>query len=204
MAAKVMRMDYFFLPVKEWDGIIDLDTPLEKIREEIFAGLPFCYNAIHDIESAWWVGIWMLFFHIPKGHTESSQISSQRQHQIDRVFSGTLVAFDLRLQILEHQGTFVNTVVRWISSEFSPAVRVLDRVRLLLLKIFRIVEETLPDGLGKLSETAQPRRDSHQVAFPGGPEEDIYKPIQDAFLKAKEIYESRKTEIVRIQARERN
>ena len=113
------------------------------------------------------------------------------------------IAFDLRFRILEYPGTFMDTVIRWISTEFSPAVRVFDRVRLLVLKIYRAVEETFPDGLGKLSEKAHPRRGGYQVAFPGGPEEDVYKPIQDVFLRAKEIFESRKTEIVRVQAGER-
>lgn len=90
MAAEVMEMKFAFHSPREWDGILDLDQPLEKIREELITRLPFCFNAIHDIESAWWVGIWMLFHHMPKGHTELSQISSEHQRQTDRVFSGNI------------------------------------------------------------------------------------------------------------------
>jgi hypothetical protein len=201
MAVEAMRMEFTFHPVKEWNPALDIDKPYEKIKEELFIGLPFCYNATHDIESAWWVGVWMLFFHMPKGYTESNQISSERQRQTDRVFSGTL-NFDYRLRVLETPGTFVETTIGWISKEWSPAVGVFDRVRHLLLKIYRDLEETFPDGVGNLSEKAQARQDGHHVAFPGGPEEDIYKPIHDAFLAAKELYESRETEIVRVQARE--
>jgi hypothetical protein len=201
MAAEVMQMEFTFRPVKEWNRTLDIDKSYERIKEELLIDLPFCYNAIHDIESAWWVGVWMLFFHMPKGYIESNQISRERQRQTDRLFSGTFT-FGHRLHVLESEGTFVKSTVGWASKEWSPAVGVFDRVRRLLLKIYRNLEETFPDGLGKLSEKAQACQDGHHVAFPGGPKEDIYKPIQDAFLAAKELYESRKTEIIRVKAGE--
>jgi hypothetical protein len=194
MAAEVMQMEFVFRPIPEWIPTFDIDKALAQIIKDV----PFCYNAIHDIESAWWVGVWMLFFHMPKGHTESSKISSERQRRTDQVFPGTL-NFDGRLQILECPPIFVRTTVGWISRECLPAVGVFDNMRRRILKIYGDLEETFPDGLGKLSEKAQACQDGHHIAFPGGPEEDIYKPIQDAFLEAKELYESRKTEIVRVQ-----
>ena len=195
MAIEVMQMEFAFRPLPEWTPILDITEDYED------ENLPFCYNAIHDIESAWWVGFWMLFFNIPKGYAESSKISNQRQFKTDWVFPDTSNCGD-RFLILDRPHIFARTTKGWISDECLPAVRVFDHVRFLLLTIYRNLEETFPDGLGKLSEKAQAHQDGHHVAFPGGPEEDIYKPIEDAFLSAKELYESRKTEIVRVRAGE--
>ena len=179
-------------PQPEWTSFFDIDEELE-----VFEFLPFCYNAIHDIESAWWVGIWMLFSHIPKGHTESSEISNIHQRATNWLFPGVF-NFDGRFEMLQCRHVFSQSTVEWISKEFLPAFRVLDHVRLWVMKFYHDLERTFPDGLGKLSEKAQVHPDGHHDAFPGGPDEGIYKPIQDAFLQAKELYESRKTEIVRI------
>ena len=199
MATEVMRMEFTFRPRREWVPILDITKKVEKIVED----LPFCYNAIHDIESAWWVGVWMLFFHMPKGHTESSQISNERQFRTDMIFTGTS-NFGNRLQTFESPQSFVRTTAGWISEECLPAVGVFDNVRDLILTTYLNLEKTFPDGLGKLSEKAQAHPDGHHDSFPGGPEEDIYKPIQDAFIEAEEFYGSRKTEIVPVRAGERD
>jgi len=110
MAVEVMELEFFFCP------------PLD---EGIWAPeqLPFHYNAMHDIESAWWIGLWMLFFRKPKGHSESSEITSERRCETDRVFSGYLRG-DGKLLYLKQPGYFFkNTCLRkstTISKKHSP------------------------------------------------------------------------------------
>ena len=192
MAAEVMRTKFLFRPVPPFDFDINKKRKVVEV-------LPFCYNAIHDIESAWWVGVWMLFFYMPKGYNESSQISSERRHETDMIFPGTFNSA-CRLEILRCPDLFEQSFGEWISEECFPAVNVFEYVRLWLLKFYRDLEKTFPDGLGKLSEKAQAYPDGHHDAFPGSPDdsEAIYKLIQDAFLEVKELYELRKTEIVGI------
>jgi hypothetical protein len=197
MAAEVVEERFLFHwhPSKKFDLSTSLEEELKAPMPKL---LPFHYNAIHDIESAWWIGLWMLFFHQPKGHSESSEIASQRQCETDRVFSGTFRYDAWKLLYLEQPDQFLDATIEWISEECLVAVEVLEDVRILLLEIFRNLEKTFPDGLSKLSDKAQVYQDGHHVAFPGGPEADIHKPIQDAFLTAKKRYESRKTELVRV------
>jgi hypothetical protein len=41
------------------------DVPPPFDIEEVFQAPEepqFRYNAVHDVESAWWVGVWMMFF----------------------------------------------------------------------------------------------------------------------------------------------
>jgi hypothetical protein len=193
MAAEVMELRFLFRPFRE----LDLSTPLDEV---IMAPrpkrLPCHYNAIHDIESAWWIGLWMLFFHKPKGHSDSSEIAGQRRCETDQVFSGTRDT--AKLLYLQQPGYFLGNTIEWISGECLAAVKVFEHVRTLLLEIYGNLEKAFPDGFSKLSDKAQVHQNGHRVAFPGGPEADIHKPIQDAFLMAKEEYCSRKTELVRV------
>jgi hypothetical protein len=202
MATEVMQMRFLFRPTGTPEWIPTLKFDINKACEQIVKDVPFYYNAIHDLESAWWVGIWMLFFYKPKGHTETSQKSSKRQHETNLAFSGKLNSCSCRFLYLEHRGSFLDVTTPWISNECWPAVNVIEYVRVLLKNIYRNLEKTFPNGLGKLSERAQAHTNGHHDAFPGGPGEDIYKPIQDAFLAAKEEYERHKIEIVYIPAGE--
>ena len=188
MAIEVMELTFYFCPPRE---------PRKAIRALRPKPLPFHYNAIHDIESAWWIGLWMLFFYKPKGHSESSEIASQRQCETERVFSGTFRYDAWKLLYLQTPDQFLDTTTEWISEECLDAVEVFEDVRILLLENYGNLEKTFPDGLSNLSDKAQVQKDGHHVAFPGGPEADIHKPIQDAFLTAKEMYDSRKIELVR-------
>jgi hypothetical protein len=191
MAAEVVEERFLFHwhPSKKFDLSTSLEEELKAPMPKL---LPFHYNAIHDIESAWWIGLWMLFFHQPKGHSESSEIASRRRYETDRAFSGG------KLLYLNEPKYFLKNTIEWISGEGLAAVKVFEYVRTLLLKIYHNLEKTFPDGFSKLSDKAQVHQNGHRVAFPGGPEADIHKPIQDAFLMAKEEYCSRKTELVRV------
>jgi len=53
------------------------------------------------------------------------------------------------------------------------------------------LERTFPNGLPMLSSQANP---ASGAAFPGGPVRDIYEPIQNLFLDAKNAYQD--TELV--------
>jgi hypothetical protein len=152
--------------------------------------LTFRYHALHDIEAAWWLGIWMLYFFRPKGYEESSETSKLRQDQTNAIFPGTLT-HQTRRQLFQLPGEFYDAVEDCITTEFKCAVEVLDAVRTLLLKLYQDLEKSFPDGLPKLSSPANP---ASGAAFPGGPTGDIYQPIKDLFLKAKDVHKD--TELV--------
>jgi hypothetical protein len=152
--------------------------------------LTFRYHALHDIESAWWLGVWVMYLFKPKGHEESSKTSKLRQDQTNAIFPGTLT-HRIRRELLEIQNEFYRTTGAWIAEESGCALEVLDDVRILLLKLYRDLEKSFPDGLPMLSSPANP---ASGAAFPGGPTGDIYQPIKDLFLKAKDVHKD--TELV--------
>ena len=161
--------------------------PVEIIAQQ-FLFLPyygpetkFRYNALHDIESAWWLGIWMMFFFMPDGHEESSQSSYNRQDQTLALFPGTL-SFHSRCLILEKDFEFIRSIRPWIAEVSVPAVQILENVRILVLQLYKDLEMTFPNNLSMLSSQADPASNN---VFPGGPVHDIYEPIIALFLEAK-------------------
>jgi hypothetical protein len=158
--------------------------------------LPFRYNALHDIESAWWLGVWMLYFFKPEGHEESSERSKRRQDETIDVFPGTLTS-DGRLLFLDRSNQFYNSTGAWIAAESERAVEILNGVRTLLRKLYVDLENTFPDNLPMLSSPANP---ASGAAFPGGPVGDIYRPIHDLFLVAKDTYKDTKLVSFKIEA----
>ena len=200
MAAEVMELEFLFRPSRKLNVSLStmLSAPIDKsFRAPRPEPAPFHYNAIHDIESAWWIGLWMLFFHKPRGHSESSRSARIRRDETNQIFSGPLYGAG-KLLYLKQPEYFFKSTLEWISDECLDAVEVFEDVRTLLLEVYHNLEKTFPDGLSKLSDKAQVHQNGHHVAFPGGPEADIHKPIQDAFLTAKEKYDSSKTELVRV------
>ena len=114
----------------------------------------FRYHALHDIESAWWLGVWMLHFYKPARHEESREISLLRQDETSRLFPGTLI-HEIRQLNLENRYQFMNATEAWIAEELNPAVDILNDIRILLLQHYLDLEQTFPNGLPMLS--------SHQV-----------------------------------------
>jgi hypothetical protein len=193
---RIVRGMYFLSITSTYDlqqGTIDF-MPVETIALEFLflnerpsfgrIETPFRYNALHDIESTWWLGVWMMYFFKPEGHEESSQISKLRQEETIDVFPGTLT-YSKRLLFLDRSNHFFNSTGAWIAAESERAVEILNEVRTLLRTLYVDLEETFPDNLPMLSSPANP---ASGAAFPGGPVSDIYQPIYDLFLAAKDAY----------------
>jgi hypothetical protein len=189
-------MRFLFRPINELWWYPSFNSDDAYMHATKVERLPFHYNAIHDIESAWWVGVWMLFFYKPKGHIESEEKSHNRKLEADLVFPGTL-NHSRRLLYLERPMEFFEFTTGWISEKFLPAVGGFDFVRVLLLKHYRHIEENFPDGLSKLSGEGEADHCPHN-AFPAGPPEDIYTPIKELFLRMKGRYNNIKLEAFKV------
>ncbi|KAJ4488373.1 hypothetical protein J3R30DRAFT_3730302 [Lentinula aciculospora] len=73
MAAETLVNRYLFTPAqRDLETITDeeIDFDLDRTRDDIdltcipvvTATLPFCYNPLHDLESIWWIIVYVLFF----------------------------------------------------------------------------------------------------------------------------------------------
>jgi hypothetical protein len=100
----------------------------------------------------------MIFFFKPGGYSEPEESSLNRQFETSRVFPGTLLT-DRRLYYVKDPAVFLSYSENWISEEFLSAVGAFDVVRTMLRNLYR---ETFPDGLSKLSATAD-RHNTREV-----------------------------------------
>ncbi|EED79482.1 predicted protein [Postia placenta Mad-698-R] len=88
MAAETMDREYLFLPVQleerstmeQCTAFILLNQRLNKTAAESTPNVgTFHHNYLHDIESMWWCGVWLLFFNCPKGYDEAQNDVEKRQ-----------------------------------------------------------------------------------------------------------------------------
>lgn len=159
---------------------------------------PFRYNALHDIESTWWLGIWMLYFFQPEGHEESTQSSNLRQVETDGIFPGVL-AHTGRLTFLTFQDYLFTCTEGWIAEVFTYAVEILNNVRLSLVDLYTELERTFPNGIPMLLSQANP---ASGAAFPGGPVIPIHEPVMRWFSEAKNRYRDTKLVPFKMEANE--
>lgn len=101
MAAETMDREYLFLPVQleerstmeQCTAFILLNQRLNKTAAESTPNVgTFHHNYLHDIESMWWCGVWLLFFNCPKGYDEAQNDVEKRQAATVRVFPEFLAA----------------------------------------------------------------------------------------------------------------
>jgi hypothetical protein len=73
MSVEIESLSYHHLPrLSQTLDISDLELEV--------AVLPFRYNPLHDVESIWWIGVWLLFCHRDTATTvETSLEDAQAQ-----------------------------------------------------------------------------------------------------------------------------
>ena len=135
MAAEVIRLEYLFRPTTVSSLLEDSDEEVEQ--------LPFRYYAMHDIESVWWLGVWMMFFFKPKGYPEPEDDSLRRQSEAKRVFPGDLSP-DRRFVYLYRPGEFKNSTYMWTSKKFSYTIKAFDVLRANLLNLYEEIKKNFP------------------------------------------------------------
>ncbi|KAJ3990862.1 hypothetical protein F5050DRAFT_1531532, partial [Lentinula boryana] len=57
-------------------------------EDELLNAVPFHHNPLHDLESVWWIIIYILFFN--DDEESLSPAPEARQHQMERLFDGQL------------------------------------------------------------------------------------------------------------------
>jgi hypothetical protein len=186
MAAEAIALRYLFYYEMPAAFLTDPTITFSQANQ-----LPFRHNALHDIESAWWVGVWMLFVYKPRGHNESNDQSQLRRTRKLYIFPGTL-DHGPRSFCLTWLGEFMNSTRDWIADDLLTAAKAFEQVRILLVDYYRDLEKTFPNGYHEMSKPANPKSGA---AFPGGPKEDIYEPMKDVLLYVMEYYQRQNTEL---------
>ncbi|KAJ3844024.1 hypothetical protein F5878DRAFT_193879 [Lentinula raphanica] len=98
----------------------------------------FYHNPLHDLESVWWIIIYLFFFNDDEG--SHSDDSDARQCQMERLFNGELENLARFMFLKEPDG--LDKARRYLSDSFESAFDLLDKLRKILKSAYRKFEST--------------------------------------------------------------
>ncbi|KAL5526061.1 hypothetical protein ACEPAG_7399 [Sanghuangporus baumii] len=154
MAIEVMEQEYLYRPQQGSSHIIEEDIDewlrVERLREYLKAmrnapRLPFVQNEGHDIESSWWIAIYILFYNADETLSKEEIKNCQYSRQVwtRRIFPGAfnMSARELFFKTVEH---FVDGVA-WLPSSYELAVASLLILRDVLNAYYVAFEKDFPN-----------------------------------------------------------
>ncbi|KAJ3976622.1 hypothetical protein EV361DRAFT_258153 [Lentinula raphanica] len=113
---------------------IDTETPVVSGKT---SHPSFSHNPLHDLESIWWILVYVLFFN--DDACKPSENSKTRQERMDELFHGTL-EIARRLLFLT-QSAHLDEAKGYLSPSFAPAIEVLKELALLLTAAYYTSEQ---------------------------------------------------------------
>ncbi|KAJ3996012.1 hypothetical protein F5050DRAFT_1822131 [Lentinula boryana] len=102
--------------------------------------LPFSYNPLHDLESIWWIIVYVLYFN--DDQCSPSQDSMCRQNKMNELFHGRLDVTN-RLLFLRDSGRLPDAK-KYLSPSFTPALKLLVQLAELLTSAYERSEKSYP------------------------------------------------------------
>ncbi|KAG9221354.1 hypothetical protein CCMSSC00406_0009931 [Pleurotus cornucopiae] len=141
MAVEVSLGAYQFepRPVAEDALVTATDIPVININPPFRH--PFRHNALHDLESIWWLALWSIFRYYPDHVGADPEALKNQRRGYETLFSPNIAVDKERMSVL-------NTRLPAIISSLSPPFYVMGqlalRLRNLLIFSYGIAEATLP------------------------------------------------------------
>jgi len=128
------------------------DDPLLHFQADVFdspygsSEIPFTANPLHDLESLWWIQVWLLHFYVDRDGRERS---TEQSAMYQSLFPGLLLGGS-RVPSLQTQ---LKLVI--LPEAFQRPARAVEEMRRFLLATYSACERTLPpkfqDHLDKLT-----------------------------------------------------
>jgi len=116
---------------KEYDESNDND---EKDNKDDSLQPPFKFNCLHDLESAWWIALWVLFHHVPLG--DDGDHSAQTKHAAELFPS---------VGPSSSRGTTftggIKRLIQYLPQAFQQSARHLSNARSLLVYHYKLAEK---------------------------------------------------------------
>ncbi|KAF7790445.1 hypothetical protein EIP86_001400 [Pleurotus ostreatoroseus] len=166
MAVEVDRQEYLFLPTKTTAYVPPSPISAEDLRALVMGekspsldsdpsvpedtadapanNAPFRYNALHDLESLWWIAVYFVFkkqiLDVSKGDTEAQVIPVSEDHRAaaERLF------YDRPQRcFVMTVGTFFEQYIYKIPPVLQPHARVLQNLKLMLAAAYEKAEKNL-------------------------------------------------------------
>ncbi|KAL5525403.1 hypothetical protein ACEPAF_9273 [Sanghuangporus sanghuang] len=141
-----------FIHLTEPDITTDLPFGIEKLTNV----LPFFHNGLHNLESLWWVAVWLLFFN-RDGSVENDQNSDEdgeedeedendqddlRESLIQKLFPCGIITEE-RGRFLQYTTDYLKSI-QWMAGKFSLVAFKLNHLRAALISKYIDFEATFP------------------------------------------------------------
>ena len=146
MAAEVMMNNYSFLPSRDEDEVHkEINAAASEVGGPILYDLTpkFAHNEGHDIESLWWVAIYLLYFNGDAApvHEETPDQGSKRKEWMLKIFPSAITSY--RSFFLTNGPDFLEGT-SWFPRSFAGLVRHLGLLREYLVICYKKFERRFP------------------------------------------------------------
>ncbi|KAJ3998641.1 hypothetical protein F5050DRAFT_1743799 [Lentinula boryana] len=111
-----------------------------KIRAAVGPIVPFAYNPLHDLESVWWIIVYILFFN--EDAINGSNDPTYRQIKMQELFHGRIDVTDRELFFRDFNR--LQDAQDYLSPSFRPALEVLTELAEILNTAYTNSEKTYP------------------------------------------------------------
>src|SRR5882762_1178317 len=176
MSVEVAAQKFLFQP--RFDEDVDITDFMQGVRNtsgiQRTTTVPFSHNHLHDLESLWWVAVWMVFYNLfSKGRGANDQpplTLTEAEHQLKQaqvLFPSALKSTD---RLFGFQISFQETYFA-LQRDKAVICGYLDGLRRILLKHYAVIESTLPHSID-----------------PNTSENEIYEAFRKVFSSSKDDY----------------
>jgi hypothetical protein len=146
MSVEVAAREFLFIPERQTDYY---DEHLQGIPMKQANEAPFLHNHLHDLESLWWVAVWVVFYHrfseptTPGDHPSLTLQDAEGQLNLaKRLFPSVLKDFDRR-DGFKITRTFQN-IYRRLPPNKQNTYRDLNFIRQQLISHYQAIEAKYP------------------------------------------------------------
>ncbi|KAJ3825720.1 hypothetical protein F5880DRAFT_1550310 [Lentinula raphanica] len=152
MAGETMSNDYLYVPTAEAPPDQDMVsftpqqeavTPAPVVSEP---DLPFSYNPLHDLESIWWILVYVIVFKDVEDERLRSPKPDSRQTMMNELFHGQIDESG-RQKFLRTMTRGRIDTVQCLSSSFDPVLKLLVPLASRLVAAYTSSEKTHPDKI---------------------------------------------------------
>ncbi|KAJ3752115.1 hypothetical protein EV360DRAFT_55794 [Lentinula raphanica] len=148
MAAETLTNDYIYV-VDELPPAKSEVFPTKRAKTPVSVPVPdpepelsFSYNPLHDLESIWWIIVYVLFFN--DDESSPSRKPHSRQTMMNELFHGRLDETGRQKFFRFMKRGRLDTVQKFLSPTFAPVLKILSFLACTLIRAYTSSEQTHP------------------------------------------------------------
>jgi hypothetical protein len=174
MSIEVAVQSYLFPPSRPVPSGTEIKQRLSGTVRHPTAEVPFSHNHLHDLESLWWVAVWVVFYNYFSKTMLSDDHLPFAYKDVQEHLKQTRILFPSILKSTDRRDTFLTSFVKACSALPTNKVDIcllLDGLREILIGEYKVIEAGLPLSVDSNSS-----------------DDGIYETFRDIFSSLKTVY----------------